>query len=319
MWRPHYLLGRIRGCALGGTSLRFGIVITGVAALAWSGAGAELAPAGVTLPNPATAKIVTPASVSLAGMGDEVRVLDLAKAFHLSTATGGQLTTLQIRAALRSPAPEAAAPLMLAASSPHAAEASVNWDLSRWGSLGLTTESAQRSPTLLGDFNPQPLSLSSDAKVSSAGITANVGMGDGWVTSFSYSADISQLDLKAGASPALATSSVQGRSYGVSITKRGLFGDTDALGISVSRPSDSYFGSISLAGVGLEDRGRLLQQYPGVALGNGAHETDVALGYVTTFFNGALALQANAGYQMNAGGQSGTNSVAVVSRAKINF
>jgi hypothetical protein len=43
------------------------------------------------------------------------------------------------------------------------------------------------------------------------------------------------------------------------------------------------------------------------------------LGYVTSFFNGALALQANAGYQMNLAGQSGTNSFSVISRAKINF
>ena len=32
-----------------------------------------------------------------------------------------------------------------------------------------------------------------------------------------------------------------------------------------------------------------------------------------------LALQANAGYQMNAQGQPGTNGVTVLSRAKINF
>jgi hypothetical protein len=48
-------------------------------------------------------------------------------------------------------------------------------------------------------------------------------------------------------------------------------------------------------------------------------ETDLELGYVTSFFNGALALQANAGYQMNLAGQSGTNSLSVISRAKINF
>lgn len=48
-------------------------------------------------------------------------------------------------------------------------------------------------------------------------------------------------------------------------------------------------------------------------------DTDLELGYVTSFFNGALALQANAGYQMNLAGQSGTNSFSVISRAKINF
>ena len=40
---------------------------------------------------------------------------------------------------------------------------------------------------------------------------------------------------------------------------------------------------------------------------------------MTTFMDGALALQANAGYQMNVAGLGGTNAVSVISRAKINF
>ena len=48
-------------------------------------------------------------------------------------------------------------------------------------------------------------------------------------------------------------------------------------------------------------------------------ETDLDVGYVTSFFNGALALQANVGYRINLAGQSGTNSLSVISRAKFNF
>jgi hypothetical protein len=47
-------------------------------------------------------------------------------------------------------------------------------------------------------------------------------------------------------------------------------------------------------------------------------ETDLQLGYVTSF-DGALELQANAAYQMNFQGQTGANSLAVLSRAKIKF
>ena len=47
-------------------------------------------------------------------------------------------------------------------------------------------------------------------------------------------------------------------------------------------------------------------------------ETDLQLGYVTTL-NGTLTLQANAAYQMNYQGQTGANSLAVLSRAKIKF
>ncbi len=56
-----------------------------------------------------------------------------------------------------------------------------------------------------------------------------------------------------------------------------------------------------------------------MSLASATPETDVELGYITTFFDGALALQANAGYQMNFAGQSGTNALTVLSRAKINF
>ena len=50
-----------------------------------------------------------------------------------------------------------------------------------------------------------------------------------------------------------------------------------------------------------------------------ARESDVALGYVTTFLDGALALQANAAYQVNAAGTKGQTAVTGVARAKLNF
>jgi hypothetical protein len=50
-----------------------------------------------------------------------------------------------------------------------------------------------------------------------------------------------------------------------------------------------------------------------------AGETDLQVGYVTSFLDGALALQANAAYQMNYQGQTGATSLAVLSRAKIKF
>ena len=48
-------------------------------------------------------------------------------------------------------------------------------------------------------------------------------------------------------------------------------------------------------------------------------ETDLQLGYVTSFLDGALALQTNAAYQMNFQGQTGATSVSLLSRAKIKF
>jgi hypothetical protein len=48
-------------------------------------------------------------------------------------------------------------------------------------------------------------------------------------------------------------------------------------------------------------------------------ETDVEIGYVTTFLDGSLALQTNASYQMNFAGQTGANAVSLLSRARIKF
>jgi hypothetical protein len=50
-----------------------------------------------------------------------------------------------------------------------------------------------------------------------------------------------------------------------------------------------------------------------------ARESDVELGYVTSFLDGTLALQANAAYQVNAAGARGQNGLAAVARAKLSF
>jgi hypothetical protein len=207
---------------------------------------------------------------------------------------------------------------LLPLAEPEAATA-LSWNVTDWGGVSLAAGNSSDSFGLLGDYAPGPLPFSDSARRSIGGLAAHVKLGNGWVTSFSYGADITQLDLKAGASAALATSSVHGQSYNLSIAKHGLFSASDMLGLSISRPSQDYFGSISLADSGLEGSVNLLNGYRAVTLGTEAKETDIALGYVTTFFNGALALQANAGYQMNVGGQNGANSVTVLSRAKINF
>jgi hypothetical protein len=87
-----------------------------------------------------------------------------------------------------------------------------------------------------------------------------------------------------------------------------LFGD-DAFGIALSRPLEIYTGSKSFGVVNNN-----------FALANTqARESDVEFGYVTSFLDGSLALQANAAYQVNAAGTKGQNAVAGVARAKLNF
>jgi hypothetical protein len=257
-----------------------------------------------------------------AAFDDSAKVLELSPGLHLFTGQAGLPSDFfHLSPAFGAQGPDTAAPMALQLSEvprEYSSSAALRWDVSEWAGLQLTAVSGTGSPGLLGDYTPPPLSFADNLQSSTAALSAHVTLGSGWVTSFSYNVDISRLDLKAGATADLGTGTAHGQSYGVSIAKRGLFDSADSLGLSVSRPSEGYFGSVSLADAGLENGVNLMRNYRSIALSD-SKETDIALGYVTTFFNGALALQANAGYQVNAGGQTGANGVTVLSRAKINF
>jgi hypothetical protein len=144
------------------------------------------------------------------------------------------------------------------------------------------------------------------AESSALGISARVGFAEGWVTTLTYAEGVTQLDLnrdQLGKSDALRSGA-----YGIGLAKTGLFGD-DAFGIALSRPLQIYTGS---KGFGAQNTNFALANTQ-------ARESDVELGYVTTFLDGTLALQANAAYQVNAAGTRGQNAVAGVARAKLNF
>ena len=158
-----------------------------------------------------------------------------------------------------------------------------------------------------------PFAVVNAAETAALGISARVGFGAGWVTTVSYNQGLTQLNLRpSGFAPNPGT--ISSSAYGVTVAKQGLFGD-DMLGFSLSRPlqlSDAASGFLA------DSNGNLLLGSDHSLLG-GAPESDIELGYVTSFLGGSLALQANAAYQINAGGQKGQGAVAVVSRAKINF
>jgi len=197
--------------------------------------------------------------------------------------------------------------------------AGVNWDFANWGGLGLTASNTLERHGMLGGVNSGALAVAKGANTSAVGLSARVGFGNGWVTTVSYSEGITQLDLRASG---IATDSdtLRSRSYGVAIAKHGLFADNDSLGLAVSRPIQVYSGGLGLTlGTGFDSSGNLLTSSEHVSLASRTPETDFEMGYVTTFLDGALALQANAAWQQNLAGQSGVNSLAVLSRAKINF
>ena len=186
--------------------------------------------------------------------------------------------------------------------------AGMSWDLTDWAGVNLTgiVNEQMGQPAGAEFFS----SLAPSATTSALNVSAHVEFGGGWVTVASFSDGLTQLDQKT------AAPSLDSQSYSLAIAKHGLFGQ-DALGFSLSRPSlglvDNGFDIVAASG-----------DLPPVFLANSrlpgaTTETDLQLGYVTTFMNGALALQANAGYQMNYQGQTGANSLSVLSRAKIKF
>jgi hypothetical protein len=177
--------------------------------------------------------------------------------------------------------------------------ATISWNFADWGGLGITASQSSGSAALLGVISG-PIGAAGTADALSLGISARVGFGEGWVTTIAYSGGVTQLDLSRNgliSNP----ETLRSRGFGLSLAKQGLFGE-DALGISVSRPLQVYTGAIGAA-----------------LAGNQARESDVELGYVTTFLDGTLALQANAAYQLNAAGYEGENAVTGVARARLKF
>ena len=184
--------------------------------------------------------------------------------------------------------------------------AGVSWDVSSWADLGVSAlRNVEQNLDSISGLVP-----SNRVDTQALEMTAHLKLGNGWVTTASYSQGLSQLDQRS-ETPAIDT-----HSYSIAIAKHGLFGE-DALGFSLSRPAlgviDNSFSAVSASG-DLPPLFVANDRFP-----NQAQETDLQLGYVTSFLDGALALQANAAYQMNYQGQTGATSVSLLSRAKIKF
>jgi hypothetical protein len=196
--------------------------------------------------------------------------------------------------------------------SANATFAGIDWNFAPSSGISLTASSSSEQNSLSASVDRSKAALS---RVSSSAVaaTAHVGLGDGWVTTVSFTQGVTQLDLKPTSN--LLGTSLDTRAYSVSVAKHGLFAENDSLGLAVSRPIEDFAGRLNVAPLSNSDD---LGGNPLLPFG-ARPETDLELGYVTSFFNGALNLQANAAYQMNVEGQNGTNSLTVLSRAKINF
>ena len=188
--------------------------------------------------------------------------------------------------------------------------AGMSWDIAGSTGIDVNAIAATRSGVPLGVT--QAASIAPRASTRAVSVTGRLGLGNGWVTTASFSEGLSQLDLRGG-----VARQAREQSYSFAITKHGLFGGDDALGLAVSQPAPSMAGSFASLLGGADSlpplvvgRGQTLAGRP---------ETDFQLGYITNFLDGAVALQTNAAYQMNVQGQTGANSLSLLSRAKIKF
>jgi hypothetical protein len=197
-------------------------------------------------------------------------------------------------------------PLGYAPSVTQSLMAGLSWNVTDFAGIGVTAVTSTRNGAPMGIA----AGLADKASTSAIGVSAHLGLGGGWVTKMAYSEGLSQLDLRTG------QTATEEQSYSIAIAKRGLFGD-DAMGFALSRPAPSLMGSFA----SLTESGDL----PPMVIAHGEKlavqtpETDFQLGYVTNFLDGALALQANASYQVNYQGQTGATAVSLLSRAKIKF
>jgi hypothetical protein len=189
--------------------------------------------------------------------------------------------------------------------------AGLSWDISDLLGLDLTGISSDRSGVPLGIANASL--IAPKASTQALGVAGHLTIGQGWVTTASFSEGLTQLEQR----PGLNTN-LREQSYSIAIAKHGLFGD-DTLGLSFSRPAPSMAGGLATL-MGSGDLPPLVvAQVPSLVPGRSAAENDIQLGYVTNFLNGAVALQTNAAYQTNFQGQPGATSVSLLSRAKIKF
>jgi len=181
--------------------------------------------------------------------------------------------------------------------------AGVSWDFARWGGLDVTATKSGARDGLLNDT----------IDTTALAVSAHVKFGNGWVTTASYGEAMTKLDLKPQALTQAPGDELHRGGYALAVAKHGVFGD-DAIGLSVSRPATvDAFATV--------DNAQAQTVYIGRdhLLADLKPETDIEVGYVTTFLDGSLALQTNAAYQMNFAGQNGTNAVSLLSRAKIKF
>lgn len=188
----------------------------------------------------------------------------------------------------------------------HAATANILWAPAEWALVALTATFTEEADGFLGGRTEGAFALSDQVQTASAGVTARLGLGDGWSVHGSWSMGLSSLEPQA-ASIVRSADTVTSQAYGLAVSKLGVFGDQDQLGFTVSRPLHITDGALDLAVVSAVDRNRAATfASERLNLASATPETQFELGYRTRL-DERMSLSAHAFYHADQGGVAGVD------------
>jgi hypothetical protein len=182
----------------------------------------------------------------------------------------------------------------------------------------LTATHTEEDLSLLGSEDQGALTMVSGATTDAAGISARLGLGEGWFAAGSASMGTTEATPLTGAF-VTNFSTLTSASYGVALAKQGVFGDVDTLGLAISRPLHITNGTGELtAAIDVTDETReILYGSEVVSFTSETPQTDLEAGYTNWLVDGMMSVQFNAAYQMDVNGEAGETAVAAMTRLKL--
>jgi hypothetical protein len=196
--------------------------------------------------------------------------------------------------------------------------AAASWRFASWGTAGFNVAYTHEANSLLGTMERGALALTSNASTMSLGIGGRANLGDDWVVSASWSrGETEATPMADGLIRGLST--LQSEAYGLALSKRGVFGESDMAGFAVSRPLHITSGqAVVTASTGVTEAREILYSTETLDLASVHPETDYELGY-TAKLGERTSIQASAMYQQDAGDQTGTDAIAAFATLKTNW
>lgn len=184
--------------------------------------------------------------------------------------------------------------------------------------LGATLAVTDEQNGFLGSEETGAWALTADARTTSLGLQARLGLGDGWSATAAWS--IGQSEVTPEAHGLMSEfSAVTSQSYGVALTKQGVFGTGDSVGFSVSRPLHVTDGHATVsASTGVTEARQIVYTRERIDLASSAPETQFEAGYAAPLSD-TTRVSISALYQGNADGIEGKSSIGAVMRLRMEF